>query len=35
MAPTSVHPGIEEYDFDEIPVDEEAFLMDEVWLDEC
>lgn len=34
MAPTSVYPGIEKYDFDEIPVDEETFLMDEVWLDE-
>jgi hypothetical protein len=34
MAPTFVHPGFEKYDFDEIPVGEEMFLMDEVWLDE-
>jgi hypothetical protein len=34
MAPTFVHPGFEKYSFDEIPADEEMFLMDEVWLDE-
>jgi hypothetical protein len=34
MPPISAHPGIQEYGFDEIPIDEETFLMDEVWLDE-
>jgi hypothetical protein len=34
MAPTFVHPGFEKYAFEEIPTDEEMFIMDEVWLNE-
>lgn len=34
MAPTFVHPGFEKYAFEEIPADEDLYLMDEVWLDE-
>jgi hypothetical protein len=34
MVPTLVGPGFEKYDFDEIPSDEDLFLMDEVWLHE-
>lgn len=34
MAPTFVHPGFEKYGFDEIPADEDLYLMDEIWMNE-
>ncbi len=34
MPPTFVHPGFEKYAFDEIPADEDLFLMDEIWMNE-
>ena len=34
MVPTFIPPGFEKYGFEEIPANEELYLMDEVWLDE-